>query len=79
MSKVYTSGNFIGLTPLQAAKIRKDAEANVLPADPPADLEPAYRAAVWRLMRGDKSAQTKINELRAAEKERLARGEQWHA
>ena len=39
----------------------------------PADLAPAWRAAVYRLMGGDASAQTKVDELRVEEFQRMGR------
>jgi hypothetical protein len=39
----------------------------------PADLEPAWRVVVYRLMSGDATAQTKVNELRGAELRRMGK------
>lgn len=48
--------------------------ARMLPPEVPADLEPAYRAAVLRLMCNDTSAWKKIQQLRAEEARRLRGG-----
>lgn len=55
------------LTPIETALINKWVDQDALPPEPPADLMPAYRAAVYRLMSGDDTAWTKIQELRAIE------------
>lgn len=61
------------LTPIEIALIEKWICADALPPEPPADLMPAYRAAVYRLMSGDKTAWAKIHELRAEEHARGAK------
>lgn len=61
------------LTPIEIALINKWVDADALPPEPPDDLMPAYRAAVYRLMCGDSSAWDKIYELRAEEHSRGAK------
>lgn len=61
----------VRLTPAELARLRIAVDKDALPPEPPADLMPAYRAACYRLMCGDRSAWDKINELRAEEHRRL--------
>lgn len=54
--------------------IRAKIAARMLPAEPPADLMPQYKAAVKRLMNGDTSANVEIQKLRAEEFKRQRGG-----
>ena len=65
--------NDVLVTPREMALIRHHVERDALPAEPPDDLMPAYRAAVYRLMCGDRSAWSKIHELRGVEHAQLGR------
>ena len=59
------------LTPLEMALLRIEVDKDALPPEPPADLMPAYRAAIYRLMMGDRTAWAKIHELRTEEHKRI--------
>ena len=59
------------LTPLEIAMLQMDVAKDALPPEPPEDLMRAYRAAVYGLMVGDKTAWAKIHELRTEEHKRI--------